>query len=71
NYLMAYTLDPENELTTLLLSITLLHRVMTKNVQERHLTALDALAYFYKYYTKRKGDQEACYNLARFYLPIG
>eukprot|EP01134_Creolimax_fragrantissima_P000125 CFRG0125T1 len=71
NYLRAYALDRDHELVILLVSITLLHRVMTKSVQERHLTALDALSYFYKYWKKRQGDQEACYNLARFFHQLG
>eukprot|EP01126_Amoeba_proteus_P024718 TRINITY_DN2482_c0_g1_i15.p1 TRINITY_DN2482_c0_g1~~TRINITY_DN2482_c0_g1_i15.p1 ORF type:complete len:516 (+),score=77.64 TRINITY_DN2482_c0_g1_i15:1405-2952(+) len=70
-YVEAYKVDPKLPIVLLCIGVCYLNQSMSRTTAERHLTVLNAFAYFQKYYVLSKRSMEATYNLARAFHQIG
>ncbi|KXS21759.1 TPR-like protein [Gonapodya prolifera JEL478] len=70
-YLRAYEACPVDPLINLTLGIAFLGKALTRQTENRHLQITQGLAFIFRYYDLRRGNAEACYNVARAFHQIG
>uniref|UniRef100_H2ZEG1 General transcription factor IIIC, polypeptide 3 n=1 Tax=Ciona savignyi TaxID=51511 RepID=H2ZEG1_CIOSA len=70
-YERAHKMDPENPLYLLLIGVVFFHISCQKYTDHKHSLVVQGLAFFEKYRTARRLDQESYYNLGRALHQIG
>ncbi|ORX45140.1 TPR-like protein [Piromyces finnis] len=70
-YSKAFKIAPEDPIINLSLGLVHLHRAMQRQADNRHLQIMQGLTFIFRYYKIMKGNQEACYNVARSFHQIG
>ncbi|KAI9002582.1 hypothetical protein DFJ74DRAFT_746437 [Hyaloraphidium curvatum] len=71
SYIKAYNISNNDPLINLSLGIAFLHRAMNRQTDNRHLQIVQAFTFLFRYYDLRRGNGEACYNIARAFHQIG
>mmetsp|Transcript_7133 Transcript_7133/g.11257 ORF Transcript_7133/g.11257 Transcript_7133/m.11257 type:complete len:971 (-) Transcript_7133:169-3081(-) len=70
-YFRAYPSVPNDPVINLCIGLGYLQQVMSRMTTDRNYFAIQAFTFLHKYFSIRKGSEEACYNLARAYHQIG
>jgi len=70
-YSKAFKIAPEDPIINLSLGLVHLHRAMQRQADNRHLQIIQGLTFIFRYFKIMKGNQEACYNVARAFHQIG